>query len=134
MEALDQRPKGIGKYKELLLVVFDEASSLWVGDERKDGARYFAVRRVLGILKCTPIWSFFLSTQSSTKSLMPSRELEDSDRVKAGELDILEPFLAFQLDVAAMQAAQDNYDAERRKPMSRFATAEHMTMFGRPLW
>jgi hypothetical protein len=133
IKSLDQRPKGSRKSKELLLIVFDEATNLWVGSgEEKNGAPYFALHRVLGMLKSTSVWSFFLSTQSSTKSLMPSRQLEGSSRVKAGELNIFEPFLALQLDVAASQASRDNM--ERRKSMSKFATADHMTMFGRPMW
>src|SRR4029077_4848618 len=97
MAALDQRPKDTRENKELLLMVFEEAANLWVGSDKKNGAPYFALRRVLGMLKSTPIWSFLLSTQSSIQSIMPSWELESSSRVKAGRLNILELFLAFQL-------------------------------------
>ena len=46
--------------KELLLMVFDEAASIWVGSgEQKYGAPCFALRRVLRMLECSPIWSLF---------------------------------------------------------------------------
>ena len=143
MEQLERQPKkprntkdGPRNTQELLLLVFDEAASLWVRRNKRDidGTHFFVLRRVLWMLKETPIWSFFLSTQSSTETLLPSWELENSDRVKAGELTILEPFLALPLDVAASKELADNCNAELRKPISKFPTAEHMTMFGRPLW
>jgi len=143
MRQLEQRPKGLRnttegpkKTKELLFLVFDEAANLWplTKEKKKDGTPFFVLRRMLGMLKDLPIWTFFLSTQSSTEALIPSWELENSDRIRAGELIPLEPFLAFQLDLEAFKIMELNYDAELKKPMSQFATAEHMTMFGRPLW
>jgi len=86
------------------------------------------------MLKETSIWSFFLSTQSSTAHLVPTKEVEISERIILGELTILPPFLALQLDVNALQAVKQDFNAELKKPMSKFATAHHMTLFGRPLW
>jgi hypothetical protein len=143
MKQLKQRPKeprntndGPRETKELLLLVFDEAANFWLqpNKTKKDGTPFFVLRRILGMLKNEPIWSFFLSTQSSTEALMSSWELENSGRVRAGELNLLEPFLACPLDVEAFKIMERNYDAELRKTMSQFATARHMTMFGRPLW
>jgi hypothetical protein len=116
--------------------VFDEATNLWIGPEGKDGSPFFALRRVLGLLKDVPIWSFLLSTQSTVGSLLPPREIDRSHRIRVGGLSTLEPFLALQLNIAASQAADSKvgFDEAWRKPMSQFATAEHMTMFGRPLW
>jgi hypothetical protein len=133
---LNKRYQGPGNPKQLLLFVFDEAANLWVGAEGKDGRPFFALRRVLGLLKDVPIWSFLLSTQSTIGSLLPPRELDRSERIRDGKLSTLEPFLALDLDMAAEQAMASNegLDEELRKSMSKFATAEHMTMFGRPLW
>jgi len=118
-----------------VLLVFDEAANLWIeSSKEKNGAPYFAIRRVLGMLKNYPIWSFLLSTQSSTESLLPSREVESSSRLNAGLLKVLEPFLALQLDVADIEEVRKNSDAVRKTPMKDFATADHMTLFGRPLW
>src|SRR6266480_4114651 len=103
--------------KELLLLVFDEISNLW---NLYDGTLYFALRRVLGMLKETPIWSFFLSTQSSTAHFVPTKEVEISERIILEELTILPPFLALQLDVNALQAVKQDFNAELKKPMSKF--------------
>ena len=86
------------------------------------------------MIKEEPIWSFFLSTQSNTEAVAPSRDLENSGRITAGELSHIEPFIAFRLDLEASKAMEHNYDAELRKPVLQFTTAEHMTMFGRSLW
>ena len=136
---LEQRPNEPGCTRdrpELLFLVFDEAANLWVcpDGKLKDGTHYFVLRRVLRMLREMSVWSFFLSTESSTEAHVPSWVLERSDRIKVGNLQNLEPFLAFPLDVEASQALENDYDAELRKPMSEFATAKHMTMFGRPLW
>ena len=121
--------------KPLLLFVFDEAANLWT-DQGRNGNPFYALRRVLGLLKDIPIWSFLLSTQSTTESLLPPRDIDHSDRMRVGELSTLEPFLGLQLDVAAGEAVatKEGLGKERRKPMSQFATVEHMTMFGRSLW
>jgi len=123
--------------KPLLLFVFDEAANLWVStDQGRNGDPFYALRRVLGLLKDFPIWSFLLSTQSTTGSLLPPRDIDRSARMRVGELSTLEPFLGLQLDVAAEEAVttEEGLSKERKKPMSQFATVEHMTMFGRPLW
>src|SRR5436305_692201 len=70
--------------KSLLLFVFDEAANLWV--DKKNGDPFFALRRALGMLKTTPIWSFLLSTQSGIGSLLPSKELEVSEQILSGRL------------------------------------------------
>jgi hypothetical protein len=64
----------------------------------------------------------------------PFGEVEKSDRFLAKRETLLEPFLALPLDVVASKALKTDYDAELDRPMSEFATAKHMSMFGRPLW
>jgi hypothetical protein len=122
--------------KPLLLFVFDEAANLWAPDQGRDDNSFYALRRVLGLLKDIPIWSFLLSTQSTIGSLLPPRDIDHSARMRVGELSTVEPFLGLQLDVAAKEAVvtKEGLDKERRKAMSQFATVEHMTMFGRSLW
>ena len=101
---LNKRYRESGNPKELLLFVFDEAANLWIGPEGKNGNPFFALRRVLSLLKNVPIWSFLLSTQSAIGSLLPPRELDRSHRIREGGLSTLEPFLALQLNIAASQA------------------------------
>ena len=122
--------------KPLLLFVFDEAANLWAPDQGRNENPFYALRRVLGLLKDIPIWSFLLSTQSTIGSLLPPRDIDHSPRMRVGELSTLKPFLGLQLDVAAGEAVatKEGFDKERRKAMSQFATVEHMTMFGRSLW
>src|SRR5436305_2902122 len=87
IEALNKRPKGNRKTEELLLLAFDEAANLWVGpsNKKKDGTLFFTLRRILGILKDTPLWTFLLSTQSSTEVLLPSWAVESSNRILKGD-------------------------------------------------
>jgi hypothetical protein len=73
-----------GNPKKLLLFVFDEAASLWIDHEGKDGSPFYALGRVLSLLKDTPIWSFLLSTQPTRGSLLPLRELDRSHRIPTG--------------------------------------------------
>jgi hypothetical protein len=123
--------------KQLLLFAFDEAASLWVtADGKKTGNPFYALRRVLGLLKDIPIWSLLLSTQSTTGSLLPPRETDISTRMRDGRLNTIEPFLGLQVDIAAEEAVAtiEGFEEEKRKPMSQFATVKHMTMFGRSLW
>ena len=133
---LNKQYRKSGNPKELLLFVFDEAANLWIGTEGKNKLPFFALRRVLGLLKDLPIWSFLLSTQSPIGSFLPPRETDRSERMCVGRLSTLEPFLTLQLNMAAAQAVDSKvkFDEALRKPMSQFATAEHMTMFGRSLW
>ena len=119
-----------GPKKEMVLLVFDEVSTLF----KDSGAHFFVLRRCIAILKDLPIWSLFLSTLSSSKFMPPYSEVEQSDRVLEKKETLLEPFLALPLDIVASKALETDYDAELDRPMSEFATAKHMSMFGRPLW
>jgi len=111
--------------------VFDEVAALL---SQNTYERYFALRRVVAMLKDLPIWSFFLSTLSNAKFLPLFDGVERADRITQKKETLTEPFLALPLDVVASKALQTGYKAELDRPMSQFATAEHMAMFGRPLW
>lgn len=114
------------------MLVFDEVAELLKG--HTDADPYFVLRRTLAMLKDFSIWSFSLSTLSDSKFMPPFNGVEKSDRI-IKQIEVLpEPFLALQLDVVASKALEADYRVELSKPMSHFATARHMAMFGRPLW
>lgn len=73
------------KYDPFLVFTIDEASSLLIlgeGGDVKTGL-YVAMNRILSCLKESPIWFFFLSTESKAESLVPANEmsLKGSDGV-----------------------------------------------------
>lgn len=138
--------------KPLLVMVFDEASSLLKpdGSGNPDPGRYYALNRIISCLKTFPIWFFFLSTESQVGVLMPANDTErtgnyandSSARIAIPGRTSLErfaPFLALQLDVEDRKRmmnrlGSDSKTKEIQKKMNEFAQPEHMAMFGRPLW
>lgn len=146
MANLETVHKG-SKYPHLV-VVFDEASSL-VRDTKKnpDTRAYVALNRILSCLKTHPIWTFFLSTESSISHLIPpdtdkpadpqtnsSRQGERGDT--AHPLERFPPFLALQMDIEDRRRVMnpDLEAAEFSKPFSDFSEPRYMARFGRPLW
>jgi hypothetical protein len=133
-----------------LVIVFDEASSLMgetASGEPYPGL-YAALNRIIRCLKEYPLWSFFLSTKSSIRQLVPPSNAQPTgtylvDRTARRALDGAEPplkrfppFVALQLDVEDRRIMQDPAKRvkELRKPMSDFADPSYMAKFGRPLW
>src|SRR5437588_1127771 len=117
----------------LLLLAFDEAANLFKSD---DDVRFAALRRVLRLLNQFPIWSLFLSTKSRIEYFDPPERADPSGRIRGQRLSRISPFVGNELDVEACRrlADPDLCSQELVKPLCDFATAAHMTMFGRPLW
>ena len=139
-----------GNNDPLLVIVFDEASSIireTASHEPYPGL-YIALNRIISCLKEYPLWSFFLSTESSIGQLIPpdnakrtgNYQLDSSARYVLPEikppLKRFPPFVALQLDVENRRRMQDpdRRVEELRKPLSDFAKPKHMALFGRPLW
>jgi hypothetical protein len=117
----------------LLFLAFDEAANLFKSD---DDVRFAALRRVLRVLNQLPIWSLFLSTKSRIEYFSPPEKDDPSGRIRNQGLVRLNPFIGIELDVEASRRLADPAlcPQELAKPLCEFATAGHMTMFGRPLW
>ena len=117
----------------LLFLAFDEAANLFKSD---GDVRFAALRRVLQLLNQFPIWSLFLSTKSQIDYLDPREKDDPSARIRQHKLSRFSPFIGIELDVEASRRLADPSlcPQELVKPLSDFATADHMTMFGRPLW
>jgi hypothetical protein len=117
----------------LLFLAFDEAANLFKSD---DDVRFTALRRVLRLLNQFPIWSLFLSTKSRIEYLDPPEKADPSGRIRNQRLSRITPFIGIELDVEASRRLADPSlcPQELVKPLCDFATAGHMTMFGRPLW
>ena len=116
-----------------IFLAFDEAANLFKSD---NDVRYAALRRVLRLLNEFPIWSLFLSTKSRIESLDPPAKVDPSARIRNQRLSTISPFVGIELDVEASRrlSHRDLCSKELEKPLSHFATADHMSMFGRPLW
>ena len=135
--------------KELsLVVVFDEASNLFVKDDsgKPQTGRYVALNRIFSCLNEFRVWFFVLSTESQVEKLLPPEKVNPDDgdasarrglgnRRKESPLKIFPPFLALQLDVEDRRVMQsERRSDELSKAMAEFSKPEHMKMFGRPLW
>ena len=133
----------------LLVMVFDEASSLLELDDsgEPDPGRYYALNRIISLLKTFPIWFFFLSTESQVGTLIPANDVirtgnysrDRSARIalpNSHSLQRFPPFLGLQLDVEDRRRMlnPDSRTKELQKKMKEFAQPEHMAIFGRPLW
>jgi hypothetical protein len=133
-------------YDPLLVVVFDEASSLLKepGEEKPNPRRYIALNQIMSCLREYRIWFFITSTDSQVGAIVPPDDVERSgDYAKdsslryaipqpESQLRRIPPFLAFPLNIEDVEAMQD--PNELGKKLSEFGTQRHMAMFGRRLW
>ena len=118
-----------------MMWIFDEAANLDMPDELA-APNFTALRRVLLIFSKYPIWSLFLSTNSMVRRFAAGSAVEKSDRVFNRELRLFPPFFGLPMDVELKRRLEDDSvrEGELRRPMVEFASVEHMTLFGRPLW
>ncbi|KIX09491.1 uncharacterized protein Z518_00571 [Rhinocladiella mackenziei CBS 650.93] len=145
-----QQCRGTSKTGPLLVIVFDEASSLMrmrPSDEPNTGL-YVALNRIISCLKKFRAWSFFLSTESLIGHLVPPKNIirtgnylidtsaRESLTETNTELMRFPPFVSFQLDIEDRRKMQNPIlrKEELLKPLKTFAELKHMAQFGRPLW
>ncbi|KIX02497.1 uncharacterized protein Z518_08438 [Rhinocladiella mackenziei CBS 650.93] len=144
-----QQCRGTSDTGPLLVIVFDEASSLMrmrPSDEPNTGL-YVALNRIISCLKKFRAWSFFLSTESLIGHLVPPNNIirtgdysrDRSARVsftRPAELMRFPPFVSLQLDIEDRRRMQNPIlrKEELLKPLKTFAELGHMAQFGRPLW
>jgi hypothetical protein len=140
------KSKPENRYDPLLVVVFDEASSLLKepGKDDINTGRYVALNRIMSCLREYRIWFFIISTESQVGAIMPPDDAKrDSD--SAGKpslrqptaaggppLKRIPPFLAFPLNIQDVEAMQGQNELNEK--LSDFGTQKHMAMFGRRLW
>jgi hypothetical protein len=145
-----QRCQSLSEADALLIIVFDEASSLMRKQPSAEPhtGLYVALNRIVSCLKEYRMWSFFLSTESLVGHLVPPTDatptgdyLRDPSARLPFDEDVTQlkrfpPFVALQLDVEDRRRMQDRElkKKELEKPLQTFATLEHMALFGRPLW
>ncbi|KAF8541146.1 hypothetical protein BDD12DRAFT_803959 [Trichophaea hybrida] len=117
-----------------LLLVFDEVSRLFPGGFEDTGF-ITALRRILQVLRPYPIWTLVLSTQSCAQYFSIAEWGDASGRVRDGSLKRVDPFYALRLDVEMYRRLNNPTSSldEKEKPLRDFATAEHMTKYGRPM-
>ena len=102
--------------------------------DEDDDQVYYAIRRVMRIIAHIPVWMFLLSTNSPLRHLLPPARLNRSDRIASGALERIAPFYAFPMDLEVTRVLSREFQNEANKPLAHYATAHHLTMFGRPLW
>jgi hypothetical protein len=100
-------------YDPLLVVVFDEASSLLKepGEEKPNPGRYVALNQIMSCLREYRIWFFIISTESQVRAIVPPDDVKRSgDYAKDASsrhatptsetrLRRIPPFLAFPLNI-----------------------------------
>jgi hypothetical protein len=64
----------------------------------------------------------------------PSASDDSSTRISDRRFTRLPPFFSFSMNVGLNRSLAESKADQLRKPPSEFATSEHMTLFGRPLW
>lgn len=114
--------------------VFDEAVNMdSIGG---DSIRFLALRRILRALRHLPLWCIFLSTNSAIHHSAAPRREDPSERIKSQPLYYFPPFFSLPMDVAVESRMKQpaGWHQEMFRPMNDFATSEHITSFGRPLW
>ena len=126
---------------ETLAIAHKDNSSalcLWVFDEVANmNAEYLTtLRRTILIFQKLPMWTFLLSTNSAIGRLITAQHDDPSARVRSLQLNRFLPFLALPVDIEYNRRLSDPSlrTIELYKPMNQFATVDHMTCFGRPLW
>lgn len=120
-----------------VIIAFDEAALFFSGNESQpEDELMSALRRVLGLLKIYPIWTLLLSTSSCVSYFALPEHKDPSGRINTGFQKRVDPFYALMLDVQMCRRFNDSSTRaiEFTKPLEQFATAHHMTLYGRPLW
>jgi hypothetical protein len=84
-------------------------------------------------LRRHPLWTMFMSTNARIE-IVPSQERDGSARIVEGSFQREQPFSSFVLDIECNARIRQSPEKELNKEISQFATVDHMTMFGRPLW
>ncbi|KIX00093.1 uncharacterized protein Z518_10230 [Rhinocladiella mackenziei CBS 650.93] len=135
-----QQCRGTSSTDPLLVIVFDEASSM-MRKYRADEPNielYVALNRVISYLKKFRVWSIFLSTESLIRHIVPPSNTSDYVQDPSTYTDLMRfpPFVSLQLDVEDRRRMQNPMlkKEELLKPLKTFANLEHMALFGRPLW
>jgi hypothetical protein len=119
-----------------LLIAFDEAAKLYTngidsGTGPGNETPYASIRRMLRGLRRHPVWSVFISTNARVDMFLPRKEHGSARAVDGSDT---EPFSSFELDIECKERIHQWPELELCKEICKFATVDHMTMFGRPLW
>jgi hypothetical protein len=120
------------------LIAFDEAANLYTdGIDSGTGSGkelpHTSIRQMLRGLRSHPLWTMFMSTNARIE-IVPSQERDGSARIVEGTFQREQPFSSFVMDIECNARIRQSPEKELNKEISQFATVDHMTMFGRPLW
>ncbi|RPA80219.1 hypothetical protein BJ508DRAFT_327532 [Ascobolus immersus RN42] len=82
------------------------------------------LRRILRLLREFPVWSLFISTDSSLNRI---------DR-EYGESRVPAPFISFPFDMELDRRCTEDAHIDLQESLRGFTSMQHMTATGRPLW
>jgi len=111
-------------------IAFDEVTNLIIKD---DPRLLTTLRRIVKLLASEYIWVFMMSMQSPLLHITSAINDDNSTRISVSELQWLDSFYAFPLDIGIKKQFETDANTELRKPMSQFTTNSHMCGFGRSL-
>jgi len=106
---------------------FDEESSI----SRQMRA---ALKRVSGLRRHEPAWSFALSTGSVVFGLLSEVRANTANRISRPHRKWVHLFSAFELDMMAAHLLAAGTDAEFRKSMNGIGAISHTANYGGPQW
>jgi len=112
-----------------MLVVFDEAENL-------NSSVLYWLRQRQSLFEELALWTMFLSTKNCIPKPTPAQRDDPSRRQATKELSYLNPVIGLPLDIDSYRRFRDPVDREKevKKPLEQFASCDHLTIFGRPLW
>ena len=115
----------------LVILVFDEAHILTKKKTEFDRANrrtnFGELRKALRNLNIVSLFSFFLSTTGKITQFVPSRDKDESMRVVAGELELIQLFIDLGFDQLV------NKLRKGAQKLTEVTKEEFMVQFGRPL-
>ena len=118
-----------------VFIAFDEAITLTnaitdVNERHPEPESYFVVlRRTLGYLKLSPLYTFFLSTTGSITQFAKPRGEDSSNRIFSGDCKMPRPYIYLGFD----QLMQNRKVFQRWKTLEDVTSLECAAHMGRPL-
>jgi hypothetical protein len=114
----------------LIILTFDEAHTLTdrVVTDSGTWSNFSALRHVLRALHRFSLFSLFLSTTGKISQFTSAPEEDDSRRIIAGELFLIQPFTDLGFDTLAEKISVADLNLEK------FIGDSHMVHIGRPLY
>jgi hypothetical protein len=119
----------------LVIIAIDEADHLF-SNKKNEADAFLTYRRIAGLLRHLPIWTVFLSTNSSIGRLANATGAESPSRVYKRQMYRTRPYCALETDVGfrSRLSRPETRERELRKSLKDMSSVAHMSTIGRPLF